>query len=139
MTKKNFKLGDVVAIAICLAGMTMFIFAGCEDDKETGSITGTVWTYQDGNNIITVPNYSYTDMQFYEGGTVWFGYADLTGEKPAISNARAFSYTYSGNKMTIKANLKEYSGPVSGNQMKLYLEDDPKTEIILYLKWKPKK
>ena len=123
----------------CLAVAAMFIFAGCEDDKGTDSITGTIWTYQNSDNIITVPGYSYTDMQFYAGGTVWFGYADLTGEKPAITNARAFSYTYSGNKISIKVNLKEYSGSVNGNLMKLYPNDNPSTEITLSLKWKPKK
>jgi len=140
MNKKRLNMRSVANMTVaCLAVAAIFVFAGCEDDKETGSITGTIWTYQNSNNIIAVPDYSYTDMQFYAGGTVWFGNADLTGEKPSISNARAFSYTYSGNKISITVNLKEYSGTVNGNLMKLYLEDDPATEMILSLKWKPKK
>ena len=135
MIKKKLNLRSVAKMTVaCLAVAAMFILAGC--DKETDSITGTIWTYQNSNNIITVPGYSYTDMQFYAGGTVWFGNADLTGEKPSISNARAFSYTYSGNKISITVNLKEYSGTVNGNQMKLYLEDDPATEMILSRKKK---
>ena len=138
MNKKRLNLRSVAKMTVaCLAVAAMFIFAGC--DKETDSITGTIWTYQNSNNIITVPDYSYTDMQFYAGGTVWFGNADLTGEKPSISNARAFSYTYSGNKISIKVNLKEYSGSVNGNLMKLYANDNPSTEITLSLKWKLKK
>ena len=123
----------------CLAVATIFIIAGCDDDKETSSITGTVWTYLNSDNMITVPNYSYTDMQFYDGGTVWFGYADITGEKPVITNARAYSYTYSGNKISLKVDLKDYSGSVNGNLMKLYPNDNPSTEITLSLKWKLKK
>ena len=91
-----------------LAVAAMFFFAGCEDKKETDSITGTVWTYhKDSQNFIVIPDYSYTDMQFYADGVVWFGNADLSGEKPSISNARAFSYTYSENKISIKVNLKK--------------------------------
>ena len=139
MIKKRLNLRNLAKITVaCLAVAAIFIFTGCED-KETDSITGTVWTYQNSNNMITVPNYAYTDMQFYAGGTVWFGYADLTGEKPAITNARAYSYTYSGNKISLKVDLKEYSGTVKGNLMKLYPNDNPSTEITLTLKWKPKK
>jgi len=123
--------------------MFSFIFTSCEegkDDEKTDSFIGSVWAYHENSqNFIEIPNYSYTDMQFYAEGTVWFGYADLTGEKPSISNARAFPYTYSGNKISITVDLKEYAGTVNGNQMKLYLEDNSATEIILYLKWKRKK
>jgi len=71
MNKKRLNLRSVAKMTVaCLAVAAMFIFAGC--DKETDSITGTIWTYQNSNNIITVPDYSYTDMQFYAGGTVWF-------------------------------------------------------------------
>jgi len=115
-----------------------FVFTSCGENDKTDSIIGTVWTYHaSSQNFIVIPDYSYTDMQFYAGGTVWFGNADLSGEKPSISNARAFSYTYSENKMSITVNLKEYSGTVNGNQMKLSLGGNPATEMILYLKWKP--
>jgi len=135
----SFSQKFVTIILVAIITSSSFMFTSCKDDEKTDSFIGTVWTYHtDSQGFIVIPDYSYTDMQFYAEGIVWFGNADLTGEKPSISNARAFSYTYSGTKISITVNLKEYSGTVNGNQMKLYLEDDPATEILLSLKWKPK-
>ena len=131
----------VVAVMLLLIVTSFsFIFTSCEDKEKTDPFIGTVWAYhKDSQNSIVIPGYSYTDIQFYAGGTAWFGNADLTGEKPVISNARAFSYIYSGNTISITVDIKEYSGTVNGDQMKLYLDNNPATEMILYLKWKRKK
>jgi len=136
----SFSQKFVAVMLVAIVTSFSFTFTSCNDDNETGSITGTVWTYHtDSHNFIVIPDYSYTDINFYAGGTVWFGNADLTGKKPVMANARAYSYTYSGNEITIKVNLKEYSGTVNGNLMKLYPNDNPSAEILLSLKWKEKK
>ena len=122
-----------------LAVVAMFIFAGCEADKETDSFIGSVWTYQNSNNIITIPGYSYTDIQFTQGGTAYFGVHNIIDGVPSMTTAYWYKYTYSKDKVSITVNLKEYAGTYNGNQMKLYVENDPTTEITLSLKWKPQK
>ena len=104
----SFSQKVVAIILVAIITSFSFVFTSCKDDEKTDSFIGTVWTYhKDSQNFIVIPDYAYTDMQFYAEGTVWFGNADLTGEKPSISNVRAFSYTYSENKISIKVNLKK--------------------------------
>ena len=140
MIKKRLYLRNMAKITVAfLAVAAMFIVAGCGDDKGTDSFIGTVWTYQNSKNIIPITGYTYTDIQFTAGGTAYFGVHSIVDGVPSISFTYWYKYTYSKDKVSITVDFKEYSGSYKGNQMKLYVNNDPATEISLSLKWRPEK
>ena len=63
MTKRIFKLRNVVAIAICLAGMTMFSGCSKDDKKDNGNPEPGTKLKTREELIPLIPNFSYTAQE----------------------------------------------------------------------------
>lgn len=124
MQTNKLKFRNVIAIAICLVGLT--VFSSCEKEKTADSIVGK-WVTSINNSIHNDTIYFTSDMRvedyfifvhttMYPASSYYFTYSlkenniKITSHQPESAEfSETFEYTLNGNSLTIKG----FSNPFS--------------------------
>ena len=112
MFRNKQNLRNVVAIAICLAAMTMF--SGCNEEGESDNIVGTTWAYTNGGN--------YETFYFKSNSICVLAYENWSSEH---------TYAYNKPNISISVSGGVTQGIIKGNTMTLV---NPLGQTLIFVK-----